>query len=498
MGVLSVFERMTIPRRVTSGYAMMIFLIAVLGGVGLGCMIWMESWRADYAHTTTRVEAAGDLVTAAGVISDTISGVRDITADRTYTIAQMRGTFENARYEAADAIDRALAAGGAGTEHVAALEDLRGQVEQCYQAGYKLLDVADDDLTQVPANSGQAILLQNALTDASAAYLESEKIQQATDLDRLGDISRVLLIVLAVVIAGGFALGLLLAVRISRMVTKRLQAAVSGVNSSATELLAISSQVAAGAAQTATSTNETTATVEEVKQTAQLAQEKAAEVAESSQRLAHVAELGRSTVGESVAGYERVSGQMDVVAQTINQLIDQTRAVGDLITTVNDLAEQSNLLSVNASIEAAKAGEHGKGFTVVAQEVKSLAEQSKQAVTQVRTILSEIQKASGLAVQAAEEGRMAVEAGRDQTLQQNDTAASLAESANQAVQAAVQISASSRQQLAGMEQISQAIDNINQATGQSVSGTRQVEQEVKQLQDLALGLKRLVDARATV
>ena len=149
-----------------------------------------------------------------------------------------------------------------------------------------------------------------------------------------------------------------------------------------------------GAAQTAASTNETTATVEEVKQTAHAGpREGVAGGRELRRTSPSVAEAGRATVEETITGIERMQSQMGVVAETINRLSDQTQAVGDIIATVNDLAEQSNLLSVNASIEAAKAGDQGKGFTVVAQEVKSLAEQSKQAVAQVRTILCEIQKA---------------------------------------------------------------------------------------------------------
>src|SRR5581483_4850456 len=89
--------------------------------------------------------------------------------------------------------------------------------------------------------------------------------------------------------------------------------------------------------------------------------------------------------------------------------------VGDIIATVEDLAQQSNLLSVNAAIEAAKAGENGRGFAVVAQEVKSLSEQSRQATTQVRTILSDIQKAAAAAVMATEQGTKAVESGGKQT-----------------------------------------------------------------------------------
>jgi methyl-accepting chemotaxis protein len=151
---------------------------------------------------------------------------------------------------------------------------------------------------------------------------------------------------------------------------------------------------------------------------------------------------------------------------------------------------------VNASIEAAKAGDQGKGFTVVAQEVKNLAEQSKQAVSQVRSILSEIQKAGNTAVQAAQQSRETIEAGRLQSLESGEAIHALAESVNDSAQSAAQIAASSRQQLAGMEQISQAIESINQAGNQSVSGTRQVEQEIKRLQELALHLKRLVGAEA--
>ena len=110
--------------------------------------------------------------------------------------------------------------------------------------------------------------------------------------------------------------------------------------------------------------------------------------------------------------FERIQTDMQVVGDAIDRLNDQAQSVSDIIATVNDLAEQSNLLSVNASIEAAKAGEAGKGFTVVAQEVKNLAEQSKQAVGQVRGVLGEIQKASNVAVRAAEQSQEAVEAGK--------------------------------------------------------------------------------------
>src|SRR4028119_1286641 len=106
---------------------------------------------------------------------------------------------------------------------------------------------------------------------------------------------------------------------------------------------------------------------------------------------------------------QRIREQMEAIGESMMRLSEQSQAIGAIIATVDDLAQQSNLLAVNAAIEAAKAGEQGKGFAVVAQEVKSLADQSKQATTQVRTILNDIQKATGAAVMATEQGSKAVE-----------------------------------------------------------------------------------------
>ena len=283
---------------------------------------------------------------------------------------------------------------------------------------------------------------------------------------------------------------------ISRGIGRMVNSASTKIGRSAAQLLATSAQVSAGAAQTAASTHQTTATVEEVIQTAHLAHEKATEVANNAQTVADTAEAGRTAVEETIAGIEHMQTEMVVVAETINRLSEQAQAVSEIVTTVSDLAEQSNLLSVNASIEAAKAGDQGKGFTVVAQEVKSLAGQSKQAVSQARAILGEIQKAGAVAVQAVDHSRGALEAARRQAVESGETIHALAESVSEAAQSAQQISASSRQQLAGMEQIGQAIESISQAGVQSVTGTRQVEEEVKRLQSLAWGLKRLVDAEA--
>ncbi len=278
-----------------------------------------------------------------------------------------------------------------------------------------------------------------------------------------------------------------------KSVTKEILDGINVLATSTSEVLASTTQVASGAAETATAVSETTTTVEEVKQTSQLAVQKSKYVSESAQKAAQVSQSGKKAVEESVEKMSHISEQMESIAESIVRLSEQSQAIGEIIASVNDLAEQSNLLAVNAAIEAAKAGEQGKGFTVVAQEVKSLAEQSKQATAQVRTILMDIQKATSGAVMATEQGSKAVEAGINQVRESGEAIRILTDSITEASQAATQIAASSQQQSVGMDQIASAMDNIKQASSQNVAGTKQVETAAENIHNLGKKLKQLVE-----
>jgi PAS domain S-box-containing protein len=278
-----------------------------------------------------------------------------------------------------------------------------------------------------------------------------------------------------------------------RRVMLEVQESVNVLAPASTEILNITTQVATTASETATAVSETTTTVEEVKQTAILSNQKAQYVAEIAQKTAQASETGRKSVGESIEVMNRIREQMESIAESIVRLSEQGQTIGEIIATVNDLAEQSNLLSVNAGIEAARAGEHGKGFAVVAQEVKSLAEQSKQATAQVRTILGDIQKATNSAVMATEQGSRAVEAGVAQSTQAGEAIRLLADSILEAARASTQITASSQQQLAGMDQILLAMENIKTASTQNVEGAKQTEASAQNLHELGQKLKKLIE-----
>lgn len=278
-----------------------------------------------------------------------------------------------------------------------------------------------------------------------------------------------------------------------RRMIRELSDGINVLATSASEILASTTQVASGAAETATAVSETTATLEEVKQTSQVATQKAKTVSETAQKSALVSQTGRKSVEDTVEGINRVRTQMEAIAGSIVKLSEQSQTIGEIITSVNDLAEQSNLLAVNAAIEAAKAGEQGRGFAVVAQEVKSLAEQSKQATAQVRAILTDIQKATSAAVMATEQGSKAVEAGVRQSQESGESIRLLATSISEAAQASTQIAASSQQQLVGVDQVAQAMENIKQASTQNVAAAKQVETAAHNLHELGQRLKQLVE-----
>lgn len=276
-----------------------------------------------------------------------------------------------------------------------------------------------------------------------------------------------------------------------RQIGEQVQNAVAVLATSAAEISATTSEFAASAAQTATSVAEATTTVEEVRHTSQLANEKARLVADNARTATQTAQAGRQSTEDTISGMRRIREQMDSIAGSLLRLSEQSQAIGNIIATVDDLAQQSNILAINASIEAAKAGEQGRGFAVVAQEVRALAEQSRQATTQVRGILHDIQKASGAAVLATEQGTRAVEAGEQQATQAGAAIETLTRSVAEAAQSATQIAASNHEQLVGMGQVVGAMESIKQASRQNLESAKQIESAARGLSDLGQKLKKL-------
>ncbi len=272
-----------------------------------------------------------------------------------------------------------------------------------------------------------------------------------------------------------------------------LRGAATEVQREASAILATATQQAQMASGHASAISETSTTVTEIAETSRQATAHADTVVGIARKSEDLSKEGEHAVNETLAAMSNLGDQVKAIALSITELSERTLQIGDIMGSVKDLAEQSNLLALNASIEAAKAGEHGKGFAVVALEMRNLAEQSKLAAGQVKAILGEVQKGTRQAVAATEEGSkralatMTLAQGSGRSIQ------GLTEVLKESSLAGRQIAGNTRQQTIGVEQIVSAISQLSTSMNESLAGTRSIERVATSLTTLSHRLSELTN-----
>jgi len=290
-------------------------------------------------------------------------------------------------------------------------------------------------------------------------------------------------------------LGAVAAFFLSRSITRPLQETANVIAASSSEILSATTEQAAGTNESMAAVTETVATVDEVAQTATQSAQRARAVADAAQRASEGGRAGQKAVDDAVKAMQLVQSQVETMAHTIVALAEQAQAIGEITTAVSDIAEQTKLLALNAAVESTRAGEHGRGFALVAAEIKTLAGEAKESTVQVRRLLGEIQRSTSAAVMATEQGTKQTAAAVRQVSSAGDIIAQLATVVDEAAQAAAQIVASAGQQALGMDQIRQAIANIHDATQQNLTATQQSETAAQNLNELGTQLVGMVGAR---
>lgn len=219
----------------------------------------------------------------------------------------------------------------------------------------------------------------------------------------------------------------------------------------------------------------------------------AREVNKTAESAAEISDGGITAIQQAISDMGRIREHVEDIGNTIARLAQLTQKIDEIIRSVSEIATQSNLLALNASIEAARAGVHGRGFAVVSDEVRSLAGQSTQAANQVRMILIEIQSAMRETVMAIQQGMEGVDGGVDRTQEASTVMVSLSESVTASHQATKQIYEFIRQQSNSLEEIAISMDRVDRIAKQSVNTTRTMETVSNNLNRLANDLQTVVD-----
>jgi methyl-accepting chemotaxis protein len=302
---------------------------------------------------------------------------------------------------------------------------------------------------------------------------------------------------LIVVIAlGAVAAAAVIAFLLSKVVTRQVSSAVRHVQSSSTELQAVAGQQAAGAREQASAMAEITTTISELLATSR-------QIAESAQRVAAIADETAAAAGsgdqivlrsqESVGGIRR---QVELIVGHMLELGKKSQQIGGILEIINELAEQTNILAINATIEAAGAGESGKRFAVVADEIRKLADRVGGATKDIRILIEEIRSAVNTTVMATETGSKAVEAGARQFSDVASAFRQIAALVATTTEAAREIELSTKQQSTAVEQVNIAIGNVAQASREAETSTGQALQTASQLAAMSRDLARLVQPQA--
>lgn len=277
-----------------------------------------------------------------------------------------------------------------------------------------------------------------------------------------------------------------------RTMVRQLRDSVAQLSGTTSGVATTSQQAAATASEQAATVSQVTTTTEEILQTSTAAAQTAQRVVETSEQAVQRGQSGLTVVEDAARVMDVINARVSEIATKILTLSEQNSLIGDIVETVNGLAEQSNLLAVNASIEAAKAGDQGRGFAVVAAEVRNLAEQSKRSTDQIRTIIEDVQHATQGAVMAAEEGSKRAEDGRSAIVTVREVIGGLAGVLEENADMARQIAGAASQQAAGVEEISRAMQSVNDAGSDTAKGARALAASADSLSSIAHELEGLV------
>jgi methyl-accepting chemotaxis protein len=273
-----------------------------------------------------------------------------------------------------------------------------------------------------------------------------------------------------------------------RDVTEAVHATASASN----QISSSAEEMAAGAQEQSAQAGEVAAAVEEMTSTIVETTKNAANAAETSNSSKAKALEGGAKVDETVKGMQTIAEVVNQAASTIKALGNSSDQIGEIISVIDDIAEQTNLLALNAAIEAARAGEQGRGFAVVADEVRKLAERTTKATKEIAVMIEQIQRDTEGAVNSIERGTIEVEKGKEVTSQVGQTYNEIIDFSTQVEFIISQVAAASDEQSTTAGDISRSIEAISTVSQESAGGVQQIARASEDLSRLTVNLQELI------
>lgn len=290
----------------------------------------------------------------------------------------------------------------------------------------------------------------------------------------------------------GAGVSVIAAIFIASRVTASIDDAVNAVSTTSAQIAATIEQQQLTTSQQAAAVTETTTTMEQVAASASHSAEQAEKMATSARQVIGLAGEGSATVEKTLGSIQSLKGKVGAIAEQILRLSEHTTQIGSITNLVSDVAVQTNMLALNAAVEAARAGDHGKGFSVVAVEIRKLADQSKKSAERINTLVNDILKAINSTVMVTEEGTKTVDENAKLANQTAETFNGVAESINVAFEGTQQISLTAKEQSLAIREIVNVMNDLAIRAKETASGISQTKMGIDRLKEVAKNLRSIV------
>ncbi len=273
---------------------------------------------------------------------------------------------------------------------------------------------------------------------------------------------------------------------------QKVSEAVLATASASNEISSSVEELAAGAGEQTQQTTEVARSIEQMTKTIMDNTKNASIAAETARSSGDKAKKGGSVVEDTIKGMVRIADVVKRSAETVETLGKNSDAIGEIIQVIDDIADQTNLLALNAAIEAARAGEQGRGFAVVADEVRKLAERTTKATKEIADMIKQIQKVTIEAVNSMKIGKTEVDKGKELADKAGEVLKEIITESQKVTDVAAQVAAASEEQSVSAEQISKNIESISSVTQQSAAGSQQIARSAEDLSNLTQKLEKLI------
>lgn len=347
--------------------------------------------------------------------------------------------------------------------------------------------VSDDELARV-ADSLNSML--NNFNNLIQSQSERDDIQQAIQklMAEVADVASGDLTVEAEVtndFTGSLADAINFMISQLRAIVSNVQEATMQVSTSANEIMVTTEHLSRGGDSQASQIRETSEAINEIADSIQQVADNASQSLAVAEQARNNAKRGTLAVNDTINGMERIRDQVQETAKRIKRLGESSQEIGDIVKLIGDIADRTSILALNASIQAAMAGEAGRGFAVVAEEVERLAERSNEATRKIATLIKTIQTTTAEAVSAMEESTREVVEGSNLALTAGTALNEIDQVSNRLAEIITMIAHEVKQQARGSEALSKSMSQISEVTQQTALGTREAARSVSQLARLA-------------